>query len=140
MLYLCKPFSIGARKPDREFEINKFQNQTTLITAMLKKLLILPLLAVTASATPPIPHQIVLTETSDTSLTATYDGVSLLVFNSAPDHWQVGDVLTSVVGSAYGVFGTPEPENPSEVNLITFGGATSGDSIIYITSDDNVIN
>jgi len=102
---------------------------------MLKKLFILPLLAVTAAAqsTTPITHQVVLTENSDTSLTVTYDGVGLPVVLIAPDRWHVGTSAEPGVG--YSVFATPEPEDPGEVNIIQFVSGGETGPFINILSD-----
>jgi hypothetical protein len=63
-------------------------------------------------------HSLVLTETSSTSLTATYDGsaVGVSVIYISGDHWGV------TVGFPVAFSGNPqwtEPDNPSAFNVIT---------------------
>jgi hypothetical protein len=76
------------------------------------------------------PHQLVFTETSSTSLTATYDGstsgVSINFIST--DHWGV------TIGFPVSFSGSPqwtEPEDPSFVNLLT----TFGNNQIIVNSD-----
>jgi hypothetical protein len=78
----------------------------------------------------PAPHQLAFTETSSTSLTATYDGstsgVSINFIST--DHWGV------TIGFPVTFSGNPqwtEPEGPSFVNLLT----TSGNNQIIVNSD-----
>ena len=98
---------------------------------MLKEFLLLPLLAMAASAQ--TENQVVITENSSTSLTATYNGGSLSVVNLIPDRWQIGGLANP--GAGYSVFATPEPENAALVNIIAFGDSDSGLPFIDVFSD-----
>lgn len=78
----------------------------------------------------PAPHQLAITETSSTSLTATYDGstsgVSINFIST--DHWGV------TIGFPVSFSGSPqwtEPDNSSFVNVLT----TFGNNQLIVNSD-----
>jgi len=84
----------------------------------------------TLAQPPPTPHQLVLTENSFTSLTATYDGsaAGLSVINISSDHWGI----TLSPGTTFS--GSPqwtEPDNSSFVNVLT----TFGNNQLIVNSD-----
>ncbi len=106
----------------------------------ISTLKILPalMLAITAAwATQPVfggaVHQFVLTENSSTTLSVTYDGVSLTLNFVSSDSWNfilpAGFVNTSVGGSQ----AWTEPQNSNLVNLVGFG--TDITRAASITSD-----
>jgi hypothetical protein len=75
-------------------------------------------------------HILVLTETSSTTLTATYDGsaVGVSVINISSDHWGI------TLPSGLSFSGSPqwtEPDNSSFVNVVT----TSGNNQLIVNSD-----
>ncbi len=79
-----------------------------------------------------IEHQIVLTENSPVSLSATFDGSAsgITVLNTAPDQWTVELSL--------GITGTPqaqwiEPENSGLVNLVQNTSPSNG--VVHVVSD-----
>jgi len=76
--------------------------------------------------------QLVLTESSSTSLTATLNGSALTVLLTSPDHWLVG--LQGVTGT--GLFA--EPESSTEANLVE--GIPSSTALVdlTVTSDDAI--
>ena len=74
-------------------------------------------------------HNLSLTENSDTSLTATWDGTSLSVTNNGNDSWTV-TLPDGATGSANWI----EPGNSSFENLIT----SRSSSVLSVTSDFNI--
>ena len=91
-----------------------------------RKILPTLIVAITAAcATQPLfggaVHQFVLTETSSTSLTVTYDGVPITPHFVSPDSWTFllpTDFVDTLVG--FGQAWT-EPDNSNLVNLVNFG-------------------
>lgn len=75
--------------------------------------------------------EVVITENSSNSLTATLNGASVSVTVLDPDVWRINftGLLTGIAGEAMWV----EPDNPRLMNLVT--ATTAGDSI-DIFSDD----
>ena len=96
---------------------------------MFKKFLLIPLLAATASAQ--IESQLVITETSSTSLTATFNGSDLPVTPLSSDRWRIG---VAIFGGGYGAFTTPEPENAALVNVIV-PVESDGQPYLIVASD-----
>jgi hypothetical protein len=91
---------------------------------------IISALATRSVSAQPAPHSLVLTETSSTTLTATYDGSALVVDVNyiSTDHWGV------TVGFPVTFSGSPqwtEPDNSSFVNVLT----TFGNNQLIVNSD-----
>ena len=76
-------------------------------------------------------EQLILTESSSTSLTATLDGAPLTVLNPSPDHWLVG--LQGVTGAA----AFAEPESSTEANLV-MGDPSTAFVDMTVVSDDPI--
>jgi len=84
-------------------------------------------------------HEISLTENSDTSLSATYDGSSLevSVFNTGTDRWTVllpASVDLNVVGPL--LYAWLEPDTPTELNLVE----PNTPAEIFVSSDIPLID
>jgi hypothetical protein len=79
-------------------------------------------------------HQIVITENSSTSLTATYDGSTsgVLVVNNGQNVWHVTFSRANFNSSTNRV-GWVEPENPALLNDLFFGFAAS--NTVTVLSD-----
>src|SRR5215831_18567446 len=104
-----------------------------------KIVLLLPIAITAALVTQPtyasVIHQIVLTENSSTSLTATYDGSTIgvtVIFNSS-DNWTVNFPTTVSFGSTGLNVDWIEPENSRLGNAVSFFPEVS--SVLGVSSD-----
>ena len=111
---------------------------------MKPKIIALLVTAIAAVVTQPasaIMHQLVITENSSTSLSATLDGQDItgagFIISLGPDGWLIGSDFIDF-NAPIQRFSWVEPENPSLGNAVSFGEDQFGNPVVneaFIVSD-----